>query len=205
MFWFSIILAGIALAALKLFANWTKTAKGKGKIGEILVETLLKKLGPGYDVLNNLTFVIDGDTTQIDHVVISTKGVFTIETKNYQGKIFGQASDPTWTQKMHGKTFKFQNPIRQNFKHLKFLAEKCGVKESAIVPLVVFTGLSEFPKGMPEGVFLPKDVVSFIQQTSRAQLNNAQTHTIRRNLEELGQTTREKTAVHLQNLQKKHG
>ena len=37
-------------------------------------------------------------TTQIDHVVVSKYGLFTIETKNYRGKIYGDDARDKWTQ-----------------------------------------------------------------------------------------------------------
>lgn len=199
-----ILLAVLAVAA-KLGISWLGSSKGKGKLGEFVVGSRLKELGPGHDILNDLTFVIDGESTQIDHVVLSTRGVFVIETKNYQGKIFGKAHEPQWTQRLGRQSFKFQNPLRQNYRHRKFLAEKCGVKEEAIVPLVVFTGNADFPKGMPEGVFYPMALVKAIRETTDAKLNNAQVHTIKRTLEELGATTRDKTAIHLGNLKARHG
>lgn len=200
-----LILAALAALGVKLAITWLESSKGKGKLGEFVVGTFLKQLGPGHDVLNDLTFVIDGESTQIDHVVLSTRGVFVIETKNYQGKIFGKSHESQWTQRLGRQSFKFQNPLRQNYRHRKFLAEKCGVKEEAIVTLVVFTGNADFPKGMPEGVFYPKAVVKAIRETTDAKLNNAQVHTIKRTLEELGATTRDKTAIHLGNLKARHG
>lgn len=199
-----VLFAVLAIAA-KLGITWLESSKGKGKLGEFVVGTFLKELGPGHDILNDLTFVIDGESTQIDHVVLSTRGVFVIETKNYQGKILGRAHEPQWTQRLGRQSFKFQNPLRQNYRHRKFLAEKCGVKEDAIVPLVVFTGNADFPKGMPEGVFYPKALVKAIRETTDAKLNNAQVHTIKRTLVELGATTRDKTAIHLGNLKARHG
>lgn len=203
MIWF--ILPAVVALGLMLAVSWLGSSKGKGKLGEFVVSSRLKELGPGHDILNDLTFVIDGESTQIDHVVLSTRGVFVIETKNYQGKIFGKAHEPQWTQRLGRQSFKFQNPLRQNYRHRKFLAEKCGVKEEAIVPLVVFTGNADFPKGMPEGVFYPKALVKAIRETTDAKLNNAQVHTIKRTLEELGATTRDKTAIHLGNLKARHG
>lgn len=200
-----LILFAVLAVAAKFGISWLESSKGKGKLGEFVVGSRLKELGPGHDILNDLTFVIDGDSTQIDHVVLSTRGVFVIETKNYQGKILGKAHEPQWTQRLGRQSFKFQNPLRQNYRHRKFLAEKCGVKEEAIVSLVVFTGNADFPKGMPEGVFYPKALLKAIRETTDAKLNNAQVHTIKRTLEELGATTRDKTTIHLGNLKARHG
>lgn len=48
-------------------------------------------------------------------------GIFAIETKNMQGWIFGSKRQAEWTQKIYKRTFKFQNPLRQNYKHTKAL------------------------------------------------------------------------------------
>ena len=70
-------------------------------------------------VVNNVTLSIDGSTTQIDHVLICTKGVFVIETKHYSGWIYGDAKQKQWMQILFKKRSRFQNPIHQNYKHIK--------------------------------------------------------------------------------------
>ncbi len=73
-------------------------------------------------MLNDLTLPDgEGATTQIDHLLLSPFGVFVIETKNYKGWIFGSERQKQWTQKIYKKSFKFQNPIHQNYKHMKVL------------------------------------------------------------------------------------
>jgi hypothetical protein len=119
------VVVAFLVGALK---NWLRSAKGKGQIGEFVVSRMLATLGSGYEVLNDLTFVVEGDSTQIDHVVVSTKGVFLIETKNYSGLIFGQANEGQWTQAMGHTKNRFQNPLRQNFKHVKFLSQNLEAK-----------------------------------------------------------------------------
>src|SRR5258708_39347972 len=48
---------------------------------------------------------------------------FVIETKNMDGWIFGSVQQETWTQQFFKKKFKFQNPLRQNYRHTRCLAE----------------------------------------------------------------------------------
>ncbi|MCR9951950.1 NERD domain-containing protein [Vibrio parahaemolyticus] len=53
-------------------------------------------------LVNNLTLRLkNGTTTQIDHVLISTKGVFVIESKHYSGWVFGDEKSSKWTQVIH--------------------------------------------------------------------------------------------------------
>ena len=58
----------------------------KGKMGEATVSMLLKKLDKNkYQVVNDVLLSAEGGnthTTQIDHVVVSIYGIFSIETKN---------------------------------------------------------------------------------------------------------------------------
>ncbi|AFQ19719.1 nuclease-related domain-containing protein [Bacillus thuringiensis] len=95
--------------------------KWKGKAGEKLVKRILGKLdSEGYCVLHDVTVYTEyGDTTQIDHIVISETGVFVIETKNYEGWIYGTEKSARWTQGIFRKKSSFQNPFRQNYKHIK--------------------------------------------------------------------------------------
>ena len=59
----------------------------KGYIGEKRIHKMLQKLGEDYKVFHDIYVKKhDGNTTQIDHVVLSKFGVFVIETKNYQHK-----------------------------------------------------------------------------------------------------------------------
>ncbi|PEV64361.1 hypothetical protein CN423_15065 [Bacillus cereus] len=95
--------------------------KWKGKAGEKLVKRILSKLDPkSYFVLHNVTVYTEyGDTTQIDHIVIAETGVFVVETKNYEGWIYGNEKSARWTQGIFRKKSSFQNPFRQNYKHIK--------------------------------------------------------------------------------------
>ncbi|ANH84188.1 nuclease-related domain-containing protein [Bacillus anthracis] len=95
--------------------------KWKGKAGEKLVKRMLSKLDPkSYYVLHNVTVYTEyGDTTQIDHIVIAETGVFVVETKNYEGWIYGSEKAARWTQGIFRKKSSFQNPFHQNYKHIK--------------------------------------------------------------------------------------
>lgn len=108
-----------------------------------------------------------GGTTQVDHVYIGTNGVFVIETKNFAGSIYGRANEPTWTQALGRTKNTFQNPIRQNYKHIVAVADACGIDRSTIHGMVVFTGRSRFPRGKPAGVFSPIGFPLHIRSTRK--------------------------------------
>jgi restriction system protein len=90
-------------------------------VGEVIVSKTLQSAFASADchLLNNVTLSVPDGTTQIDHVLVSRRGVFVIETKHYKGWIFASATSPQWTQVLYRKKFKFQNPLHQNLKHVK--------------------------------------------------------------------------------------
>lgn len=95
----------------------------KGYMGETIVKMKLSSLDrEKYAVINNLVLENpSGNTysTQIDHLVISTYGIFSIETKNYKGLIFGYEYGKRWIQNIYGTKNDFMNPILQNYAHMQ--------------------------------------------------------------------------------------
>ena len=89
--------------------------------GETLVRDKIQQnlSSEKYHLLNNITLPLDEGTTQIDHILVSTRGVFIIETKHYSGWIFANQNSSKWTQVVYKVKNSFQNPLRQNYLHLK--------------------------------------------------------------------------------------
>ena len=109
---------------------------------------------PDYHLLNHVTLQLKDGTTQIDHILVSRFGVFVIETKNYKGWIFGDARQAKWTQVLFKYKFRFQNPIVQNFGHVRTVQDLLDfLPLDAVKSLVVFTGEAEFKTEIPQGVF----------------------------------------------------
>ncbi len=107
----------------------------------------------GYRVLSDLILPVEGGTTQIDHLVLSRFGIFVIETKNMSGWIFGCAGQQKWTQvQKGGKRRRFQNPLRQNYAHIKAVQEVLEVDLQVLHNFVVFVGSAEPKTEMPENV-----------------------------------------------------
>lgn len=143
------------LWAVILFAFWFSSPKGKGFLGEMVVNWAIKRSLPDsdYKLLKNITIKIsDKDTTQIDHIIVSRYGIFVIETKNYKGWIFGGEKQKTWTQKIYKNSSKFQNPLHQNYKHTMAIKEMLGLSSDQIFSFVSFIGDSEFKTAMPQNV-----------------------------------------------------
>lgn len=89
-----------------------------------------------------------GGTTEIDVLLICSKGLFVFECKNYDGWIFGHEGHPKWTQtlpKGRGLCHKenFYNPIMQNASHIKHLKNLIG-DNLPMWSIIVFSDKCEF-------------------------------------------------------------
>lgn len=62
----------------------------------------------------------------IDLLLINSKGVFVLESKNYAGWIFGNETQRNWTQVIYDSKKYFYNPIMQNNLHIKCLKKIIG-------------------------------------------------------------------------------
>lgn len=113
----------------------------KGWLGEKKVARKLSQLPEGdYRILNNVIVKTSFGTSQIDHIVVSTYGIFVIETKNYKGWIYGSEQSSLWTKNVYGKKYQFRNPIKQNYGHVKSLESVLDLSFDKFIPIVVFLG-----------------------------------------------------------------
>lgn len=117
--------------ALMLLATWILNrnfATFKGWLGERHVTSILSSLNPeDFTLMNDLYLPKEnGQTTQIDHLLISPKGIFVIETKNYKGWITGSEHSQYWNQTNYKRKDKLYNPIWQNSGHIKALQAHLG-------------------------------------------------------------------------------
>lgn len=167
----------LALAiALKVFLLWWNSPKQKGARGERLVAGRLRKgLPDEYLMLNDVYLPLpDGTTTQIDHIVVSQYGIFVVETKTYAGWIFGDEKSPEWTQSIYRKKSRFQNPMRQNYRHICTLADNLGIDKSYFQGVVAFTGDCTFKKDMPEGVVYSRNAADYIRSFGQPLIKSEQ-------------------------------
>ena len=119
--------------------------KIKGNKGEKYVNSILEEI-PNSKVLRDIVLKSEFGTSQIDNVLISPKGIFVIETKNYSGWIFGNERSKYWTQSIYKKKSRFLNPIRQNYGHIKAIEEYFPNKKDMLHSLIVFSNRCEFKK-----------------------------------------------------------
>lgn len=175
--WFSIIgflslpvLGLIFCCSFRTFRGWSAENRG-----EVLVrETLLKYCeNQAAHVLSNVTLrLMDGTSTQIDHILISTKGIFVIETKHYKGWIFANPKSKAWNQSIFHEKYKFQNPLNQNYKHVKAVQNLFEFLEPQLIHnIVVFSGDAVFKTNKPDNVYYLDELIPKIEQYSEGALS----------------------------------
>ena len=151
LFFFALVLL---LIPLILRSAWLKGRLGETKVN-VGAELLLDQRV--YRLIKNVTLSVGDGTTQIDQLVVSPYGIFVIETKNMKGWIFGDPNQAQWTQLIYRYKGKFQNPLRQNYKHVIAVQELLGIGSHQIFNVVVFVGDCTFKTPMPpevvQGVF----------------------------------------------------
>ena len=126
-----------------------------------------------YHRVDNVIVPAHDGTTQIDHILVSIYGIFVIETKNLRGWIFGSPEQAQWTQSIFGQKYRFQNPIRQNYRHTKCLSEFLQIDDELLIPIVFFIGECEFKTPMPENV-LNQGFNSYIKRFNTPRLSTQQ-------------------------------
>ena len=141
-------------------SSWFKGVFGEWQVN-LLISCFLDK--KSYHLIKNVTLPTTDGSTQIDHIVVSQFGIFVIETKNMKGWIFGREHQKQWTQKIFRNSFKFQNPLHQNYKHTQTLADCLDVDSSAIHSVIIFIGESEFKTEMPANVTFARQGIRHIK------------------------------------------
>lgn len=168
-FWPIYLLCGTVF----VIATVVRSAWFKGWVGELGVNIAARLLldKRRYHLIRNVTIPTEDGTTQIDHVIVSAYGVFVVETKNMRGWIFGGERDRTWTQKIFKQSFKFQNPLHQNYKHTQTLAEMLGLSPESMISVVAFIGDSVFKTAMPSNVTMGWGFIRFVRGHRRILLS----------------------------------
>lgn len=192
---------------IRIFLMWWNSPKQKGKRGEKLVAGRLRKgLPDEYRILNDIYLPLpDGTTTQIDHIVVSQYGVFVVETKTYSGWIFGDEKSKDWSQSIYHKKSRFQNPMRQNYKHICALADNLRIDKPYFIGVVAFTGDCTFKTEMPDGVVYSRRAADYIRSRTTPMIKPSQLDELASAIAEWQGTLSEKQIdSHVANLQKRH-
>jgi len=117
----------------------------KGALGEYYTYHYLKNLNGYKRFLFNCYLPKDnGETTELDVIMIHESGIYVFESKNYSGWIFGTETQQYWTQTMPAggqkpQKNRFFNPIMQNKVHLKWLQSYLKIDLALFYSYIVFS------------------------------------------------------------------
>jgi hypothetical protein len=156
--------------AIGVYSRWSAQNSGEERVKRCLEDYCKNNRA---HILNCITLRLeDGSTTQIDHILVCTKGIFVIETKHYKGWIFGNAKSKIWTQIIYRNRFTFQNPIFQNYKHVKAVQRIFEFLEPQhIHNIVVFSGESTFKTSKIDNVCYIDELIPIIESHSNDTLS----------------------------------
>lgn len=129
-----------------------------GRYGEYLTYKYLKRFEEnGAKFLFNIYIPKEnGETSEIDVLMISKKGLFVFESKNYSGWIFGSENQKNWCQILpagRGRSYKerFYSPIMQNRSHIKHLKAFLG-EQIPMRSIIVFSDRCTLKSGQMRSV-----------------------------------------------------
>lgn len=190
-------------ATIYVAVNYSKI---KGRTGEKKVQKYLSKLdSKEYFVMHDITLRTEkGKTTQIDHIVISRAGIFVIETKNYNGWIFGNERDPKWTQVIFKKKEKFHNPVWQNYGHIKAIQYVLNNEDIPFISLITFSHSSKLKKINVTSSYVYAvyfyEVVTYIRNHIEQILSPSQMNEIYHKLQQANITDKNIKKQHVENI-----
>jgi len=130
-----------------------------GAIGRFRIRAALAKRSK--DVLHD--FILPGaygGLAKVDHAILTAGGILCIQTKHFNGIVFGGEDEAQWTNVDGVHRRRFLNPLIQNEGRTRAI-EKV-VPDVPVENLVVFTGSVEFTSAPPKNVIHVRNLESYI-------------------------------------------
>ena len=128
-------------------------------LGTMRIRRVLRRRSP--NVLHD--FILPGaygGLTKIDHAMLTAGGILCIQTKHYNGIVFGAEEEAQWSNVDGTVTRRFLNPLIQNAGRARALENV--VPDVPVANLVVFTGNVEFSTPPPKNVICVADLDNYI-------------------------------------------
>lgn len=129
------------------------------RIGQWRIRRALAKRSP--DVMHD--FILPGaygGLAKIDHAILTAGGILCIQSKHFNGTVFGGEDEAQWTNVDGVKRQRFLNPTIQNEGRTRALRQV--VPDVPVANLVIFTGSVEFTSPPPANVIHVDQLESFV-------------------------------------------
>lgn len=133
-----------AIVALLLIWLFYRRHKGGDRLKKILAEI-------GYDRIEGLVIPnADGGEIQIDHLLLTSKGLLVVDIKEVQGTVFGSDKMQEWTVISDERRYTFPNP--QGALYDRVAAVGDIVRQVPVAGRILFLDGAQFSKGTPDYV-----------------------------------------------------
>ena len=158
MFLFTIAGAMLLTLVLRSVANHVARVITT-KIGQFRIRRALARRSS--DVLHD--FILPGaygGLARIDHAILTAGGILCIQTKHFNGIVFGGEDEAQWTNVDGVHRRRFLNPLIQNEGRTRALQKV--VPDVPVGNLVIFSGSVEFTSARPKNVIHVRELESFV-------------------------------------------
>lgn len=129
------------------------------RIGQTRIRAALAKRSP--DVLHD--FILPGaygGLAKIDHAILTAGGILCIQSKHYNGVVFGGEDEAQWTNVDGVNRRRFLNPLIQNEGRARALRKV--VPDVPVANLIIFTGSVDFTSPPPKNVIHVDQLESYV-------------------------------------------
>lgn len=158
MFLFTIAGAMLLTLVFRSAANHV-TRYVTGKIGQLRIRTALAKRSK--DVMHDVILPgAYGGLAKIDHAILTAGGILCIQTKHFNGIVFGGENEAQWTNVDGVHRRRFLNPLIQNEGRTRAMQKI--LPDVPVENLVIFTGSVEFTAAPPKNAIHVRDLESYI-------------------------------------------
>ena len=141
-----ILILLILFFVLKLLNHRNKfMPEREGEEGEKLLYNIINNnLSNDDRIIRNLYLEFDdGKYSQVDMLCITKQGIIVVESKNFDGWIYGNENSKYWMQIIYNARSQFFNPVRQNNIHISVL-KKIIKKYIQCYSVIAFSDVCEF-------------------------------------------------------------
>jgi len=132
----------LAVVFLLLLWFWYRRRRSGNRLQKVLSDI-------SHDRIDNL-LIPNGDDgeIQIDHLLLTSRGLLIVDIKEVVGTVFGSDKMQEWTVISHDRRFTFANP--QPALYDRIAAVRHIVRQIPVAGRVVFLDGAEFTKGVPK-------------------------------------------------------